>query len=67
MYVGNAIHVIYFKGNDEAAKALIESGADISAVDCGGLTPVMIAASTNLRSIVYMLEQRGASSTVGFP
>ncbi len=47
-------------GQLEATRLLIDDGADVNAVDCGGETALMYAAGAGRPAVVRLLLKRGA-------
>jgi ankyrin repeat protein len=61
-----ALHAASLSGNPDVAKALVDAGANVNAVDIRGLTPLVWAISTdrpNLQ-IVKMLLENGADLSI---
>lgn len=46
------------------ARLLIDSGANVNAVDCRGLTPLLICCSSGRADLLELLVQRGADIRV---
>lgn len=55
------LHLASFKGHLEAAKLLLEKGADIEAVNGGGFTPLQLAAYGGHRDVVEFLIDKGSN------
>ena len=58
-----ALHLCAHHGAKDAARFLIEHGADVDCVDAAGYTPLLSAAANGHDQIVAMLIERGAAHT----
>ena len=57
---GHDLHSAAFHNNGDAARCLIENGANVNAKDSHGQTPLYVAAWKNSREIAILLLQNGA-------
>ena len=58
-----ALHLCAHHGAKDAARFLIEQGADVDCVDAAGYTPLLSAAANGHDQIVAILIERGAAHT----
>ena len=58
VFGNTALHLAVLLNNFEAARILIESGADVSVLNAEALTPLALAKANNLTEIIQMMLQK---------
>ena len=60
-----ALHTAAAMGHEDAARFLLEHGADANIVAGNGMTPLDVAEANDASGVAALLEQRGASRAAG--
>ena len=60
-----ALHTAAAMGHEDAARLLLENGADANIVAGNGLTPLDVAEANDASGVAALLEQRGAARAAG--
>ena len=60
-----ALHTAAAMGHEDAARLLLEHGADANIVAGNGMTPLDVAEANDASGVAALLEQRGASRAAG--
>jgi ankyrin repeat protein len=64
---GTALHWAASEKKNQIVELLIQKGADVNVANTSGQTPILIAAAGESGSIVALLSNAGASTTVSLP